>query len=183
MKSHTTDTFTNPEDLCEKINRKLLAILNVKQKSRYRPVEINCSIRRILLGKERWVIFVGLQSGKPIELYIGQLANFYIPDYVKSGWIIKDVDSYNNDKFRYDFEFQDSYGYRVTHRGLSRGLHKATNKACILINSLLISDAPMEMIINVIPGLEFTGIRNKEALRKGIIQALTESDPEVSTQP
>ncbi len=176
MKNHTTDSFTNPGDLCDKINEKLLTILDVKQKTRFRLTEINCSVRKIILGGEKWIIFVGSQSGKPIELYIAQDKNFYIPDYVKSGWVIKHADTSNNDKYRYDFEFEDDYGYRVTHRGLSRGFHKATVKATKILNSLLITDAPIETVLRIIPGLEFTGIRNKEALRMGIIEALKESE-------
>ena len=55
-------------------------------------------------------------------LPVKQKDAFSIPAWVSSGWIIKSKNGHG--KSRYDFQFNDKEGFKVTIEGLSRSFDK-----------------------------------------------------------
>ncbi len=71
-------------------------------------------------GTEDWIAFVGLQDGRPYEVFTGKIEEdaMYIPRKINKGFIIK-VREDDGTK-RYDFQYTDRYGYTNTIGGISR---------------------------------------------------------------
>lgn len=85
-----------------------------------RPKSIPADIVRFKNGNENWIAFVGLQDGRPYEIFTGKIEEdaMYIPPKINKGFIIK-VREENGSK-RYDFQYIDRYGYTNTIGGISR---------------------------------------------------------------
>ena len=69
--------------------------------------------------------FVGLLDNHPYEIFTGVLDDdegIILPKNVVSGHIIKNVDEHGNK--RYDFQFENKRGYKVTIEGLSEKFNK-----------------------------------------------------------
>ncbi|MEZ4951206.1 MAG: hypothetical protein R2784_17740 [Saprospiraceae bacterium] len=73
-----------------------------------------------------------LTKSLPVELKI----LFDLPTYVNKGWVIKERDEETGEK-RYDFQYRDKDGYRVTMEGLSRGFDKEFWNYAKLISGVL----------------------------------------------
>jgi len=174
---HTVDTFKNPADLCKKLRVNLTSLQRNPTKIRFRPEIINCTVTRILVSDQRWLIFVGFTSGKPHEIFMGKASDFYMPDYVRHGAIRNRNPKYQGEDIVItDFCYEDNYGYEVTHRGLSRTFDKSCEAASNVINTLLANDTPLETILQIIPSLEFSTMLDKDAMKTGIQKALTETN-------
>ncbi|MFR9580742.1 MAG: adenosylcobalamin-dependent ribonucleoside-diphosphate reductase, partial [Rikenellaceae bacterium] len=76
-----------------------------------RPRSIPADIVRFKNGNENWMAFVGLQDGRPYEIFTGKIEEdaMYIPPKIKTGFILK-VREADGTK-RYDFQYVDRYGY------------------------------------------------------------------------
>ena len=85
-----------------------------------RPKSIPADIVRFKNGTEDWIAFVGLQGGRPYEVFTGKIEEdaMFIPPKIKKGFIIK-VREADGTK-RYDFQYTDRYGYTNTIGGISR---------------------------------------------------------------
>lgn len=66
-----------------------------------RPDILPCDIHYATIGKETWVLFVGLLNGKPYDIFGGSKSNIEIPKKYKKGWIKKNK-SVNNNESVYD---------------------------------------------------------------------------------
>jgi ribonucleoside-diphosphate reductase alpha chain len=119
-----------------------------------RPKELGVEVVRFMNEDEKWIAFVGLLNSKPYEIFTGKSTDFYIPDYVKNGWVIRYKED-ENTPARYDFEYEDSYGYRVTHRGLSRSFKKEYWNYAKLISGILRHGMPLPYVVELIDHLSF----------------------------
>lgn len=119
-----------------------------------RPKELEVEVVRFMNEDERWIAFVGLINNKPYEIFTGKSTDFYIPDYVKRGWVIRHKEN-ENTSARYDFEYEDNYGYRVTHRGLSRSFKKEYWNYAKLISGILRHGMPLPYVVELIDNLSF----------------------------
>lgn len=119
-----------------------------------RPKELEVEVVRFMNEDEKWIAFVGLINNKPYEIFTGKSSDFYIPDYVKKGWVIRNKDN-ENVSARYDFEYEDNYGYRVTHRGLSRSFKKEYWNYAKLISGILRHGMPLPYVVELIDNLSF----------------------------
>ena len=83
-----------------------------------RPKSIPADIVRFKNGSEDWIAFVGLQDGRPYEVFTGKIEEdaMYIPRKITKGFIIK-VREEDGSK-RYDFQYKDRYGYTNTIGGI-----------------------------------------------------------------
>ena len=70
-----------------------------------RPKSIPADIVRFKNGTEDWIAFVGLQDGRPYEVFTGKIEEdaMYIPRKIDKGYIIK-VREEDGTK-RYDFQY------------------------------------------------------------------------------
>ncbi|MDY4584156.1 MAG: adenosylcobalamin-dependent ribonucleoside-diphosphate reductase, partial [Candidatus Onthomorpha sp.] len=88
-----------------------------------RPKKLEADIIRFQNDKEKWIAVVGLYEGRPYEIFSGKAASFVLPNSVEKGWVIR-VKEEDNLPARYDFQFLDNDGYKVTIEGLSRMFKK-----------------------------------------------------------
>lgn len=90
----------------------------VETKAPHRPDRLEAEIVRFQNDHEKWVAVVGILNGRPYEIFTGLAEDFWIPTWVQKGWIVKTRP--DNVGSRYDFQFQDRQGYKITIEGLSR---------------------------------------------------------------
>lgn len=121
--------------------------------SNKRPKSIAADILRFKNGKEDWIAFVGLQEGRPYEIFTGKLEEdaMYIPPKITSGQIIR-VREEDGSK-RYDFQYKDRYGYTNTIGGISRLFDEEFWNYAKLISGVLRQGMPIENVVSLIESL------------------------------
>ena len=85
-----------------------------------RPKELECDVVRFQNNKDKWVALVGLLDGYPYEIFTGlqdDEEGIFLPKSVTKGKIIKQVNE--DGTKRYDFQFENTRGYKITVEGLS----------------------------------------------------------------
>ena len=136
-----------------------------------RPTSIPADIVRFKNGKEDWIAFVGIQNDRPYEIFTGKIEEdaMYIPPKIKKGWILK-VREADGSK-RYDFQYQDRYGYTNTIGGISRLFDEEFWNYAKLISGVLRHGMPIDKVVHLIDGLHL----NSESIntwKNGVQRAL-----------
>ncbi len=136
-----------------------------------RPKSIPADIVRFKNGTENWIAFVGLQNGRPYEIFTGKIEEdaMYIPPKIKHGNIIK-VREADGSK-RYDFQYTDRYGYTNTIGGISRLFNEEFWNYAKLISGVLRHGMPIEKTVSLIESLQL----NSESIntwKTGVCRAL-----------
>lgn len=122
-------------------------------KAPHRPDKLEAEIVRFQNDYEKWIAVVGLLNGRPYEIFTGKADDFYMPPWVQKGWIIKSrPDAMST---RYDFQFEDRQGYKVTIEGLSRSFNKEYWNYAKLISGILRHGMPLPFVVNIIGKLHF----------------------------
>ncbi len=118
-----------------------------------RPKSIPADIVRFKNGSEDWIAFVGLQDGRPYEVFTGKIEEdaMYIPRKITKGFIIK-VREEDGSK-RYDFQYKDRYGYTNTIGGISRLFNEEFWNYAKLISGVLRHGMPIEKTVSLIESL------------------------------
>jgi len=117
-----------------------------------RPKKLEADIVRFMNKSEAWIAVVGLIDNVPYEIFTGKMEDvFNLPDWVEKGWVIKNKDE--KGKSRYDFQFIDKQGYRITIEGLSRSFDKEYWNYAKLISGVLRHGMPMHEVVKLIEGL------------------------------
>jgi len=117
-----------------------------------RPERLGASIVKFKNSSEDWIAVIGLYEGKPYEIFTGRAVDtFRLPDYVKDGWVIKTKDEKGNN--RYDFQFMDKEGYRVTIEGLSRSFNKEYWNYAKLLSGILRHGMPLQHVVELVSDL------------------------------
>lgn len=118
-----------------------------------RPAELDAEILRFKNNEEDWIAFIGLLDEKPYEIFTGRKEEdtFPIPSKVTRGKILK---TKNEDgSKRYDFQYVDKYGYKVTMGGLSHQFNSEFWNYAKLISGVLRHGMPVVDAINLISSL------------------------------
>ena len=136
-----------------------------------RPKSIPADIVRFKNGNEDWIAFVGLQDGRPYEIFTGKIEEdaMYIPRKITKGYIIK-VREEDGSK-RYDFQYVDRYGYTNTIGGISRLFDEEFWNYAKLISGVLRHGMPIEKTVSLIESLHL----NSESIntwKVGVCRAL-----------
>lgn len=120
-----------------------------------RPIELEADVVRFKNGEDDWIALVGIYDGRPYEIFTGQRddESFYIPKTIKKGFIVK-VKEEDGQK-RYDFRFQDKYGYPHVIGGISRLFDKEFWNYAKLISGVLRNGMPIVDVVNLVDGLSF----------------------------
>ncbi len=118
-----------------------------------RPLSIPADVVRFKNGDESWIAFVGMQNGRPYEVFTGKIEEdaLYIPPKIKSGSILK-VREAEGVK-RYDFQYTDRYGYTNTIGGISRLFSSEFWNYAKLISGVLRQGMPIENVVSLIGSL------------------------------
>ena len=120
-----------------------------------RPRILDADVVRFQNNKEKWVAFVGLLDGHPYEIFTGVLDDdegIVLPKNVTTGHIIKNVDENGNK--RYDFQFENKRGYKVTIEGLSEKFNKEYWNYAKLISGVLRYRMPLDHVIKLVSSLQ-----------------------------
>ena len=117
-----------------------------------RPQRINAKVIRFMNDHEKWLAFVGLLNGRPYEIFTGKARDaFDFPKYVKEGWVIKNRNG--EGRSRYDFQYEDSDGYKITIEGLSRSFSKEYWNYAKLISGILRHGMPLLDVVDLVSNL------------------------------
>ncbi len=135
-----------------------------------RPVILEAKVVRFMNNNEPWMAVIGLLHNRPYEIFTGAAVDiFKFPDYVTQGWVIKAKD--DKGQSRYDFQFTDKDGYKITIEGLSRSFNKEFWNYAKLISGVLRHGMPLLNVVDLISGLtvEQAYINN---WKNGVIRSL-----------
>ena len=118
-----------------------------------RPESIPADIVRFKNGSEDWIAFVGKQDDRPYEIFTGKIEEdaMYIPKTITNGHILK-VSEKDGSK-RYDFQYQDRYGYINTIGGISRLFDEEFWNYAKLISGVLRYGMPIDKVVQLVDGL------------------------------
>jgi len=116
-----------------------------------RPKRLEADVIRFQNNYEKWIAVVGKLNGKPYEIFTGKADDFFLPPWVEEGAVIRE--KIKNEKARYDFQFTDKQGYKITVEGLSRSFDKEYWNYAKLISGILRHGMPLPYVIELIQNL------------------------------
>ncbi len=141
-----------------------------------RPKRLEAEVIRFQNNHEKWIAVVGLLDGRPYEIFTGRAEDtFILPSYVTKGWVIKEKDEQGNN--RYDFQFLDKDGYRITIEGLSRSFNKEYWNYAKLISGVLRHGMPLNYVVNLVAGLNVEQ-EHINSWKNGVVRALKRFIPD-----
>ncbi len=140
-----------------------------------RPERLEADIVRFQNEYEKWIAFVGILNDRPYEIFTGRAEDFWIPSWVQKGWIVKR--RIENSTSRYDFQFEDKQGYKVTIEGLSRSFNKEYWNYAKLISGILRHGMPLPFVVNIISKLHFD-VDSINTWKNGVERALKKFIPD-----
>ncbi|MBL4594363.1 MAG: ribonucleoside-diphosphate reductase, adenosylcobalamin-dependent, partial [Flavobacteriales bacterium] len=145
-----------------------------------RPVKLEAEIVRFNNESEKWIAVIGLLDGRPYEIFTGGAEeSFAILSHVDKGWVIKSKTE--DGSTRYDFQYEDSHGYKTTIEGLSRTFNKEYWNYARLISGVLRHGMPLSFVVDMVNNLHL----NDETLntwKKGVVRSLKKFIPD-GTKP
>ncbi len=141
-----------------------------------RPKTLEAEVVRFMNHDEKWIAVVGILKGKPYEVFTGRAEDsLSIPKWVEKGWVIKN--SGEDSSKRYDFQFKDKEGYKVTIEGLSRSFNKEYWNYAKLISGVLRHGMPLPHVVSLIGDLNLYS-DNINTWKTGVERALKKYIPD-----
>ena len=137
-----------------------------------RPKELECDVVRFQNNKDKWVALVGLLDGYPYEIFTGLQDDdegIMLPKSVTKGKIIKQVNA--DGTKRYDFQFENTRGYKITVEGLSEKFNPEYWNYAKLISGVLRYRMPIAHVIKLVSSLQLQD-ENINTWKVGVERAL-----------
>ncbi len=134
-----------------------------------RPKILAADVLRFQNNYEKWVAVVGILDGRPYEIFTGKADDFYLPPAIEKGWVIKN--KVKGEHSRYDFQFEDKQGYKITVEGLSRSFDRTYWNYARLISGLLRHGMPLAYVVNLVGNLNVEE-DNINTWKNGVVRAL-----------
>jgi ribonucleoside-diphosphate reductase alpha chain len=148
----------------------------VESKAPPRPERLAAKVVRFNNENEKWIGVVGLLNGKPYEIFTGRAEDsFYLPAYVNEGWVIKGRE--DSGISRYDFQYMDKDGYRVTIEGLSRSFNQEYWNYAKLISGVLRHGMPILSVVELIEDLNLYS-EYMNTWKNGVMRTLKQFIPD-----
>jgi ribonucleoside-diphosphate reductase alpha chain len=139
-----------------------------------RPKVLAAHVLHFQNDDDKWVAVIGLMDGKPYEIFTGQAEGFFLPNWVTKGKIIKNkIDELNS---RYDFQFEDKQGYKITMEGLSRQFDAEFWNYAKLISGILRHGMPLPFVVSLVSNLQLEESIN--TWKNGVVRALKKYIPD-----
>lgn len=136
-----------------------------------RPSKLDAKILRFMNNKEKWIAVVGLLNDRPYEIFTGKAEDsFAILSTVDHGWVIKNRTE--EGKSRYDFQYKDREGYRITIEGLSRTFNEEYWNYAKLISGVLRHGMPLKFAVHLVGNLNLND-EHLNTWKNGVTRALT----------
>jgi ribonucleoside-diphosphate reductase alpha chain len=141
-----------------------------------RPKSLPAKIIRFKNHDEQWIAVVGLLNGRPYEIFTGFAEDsFLIPNNINEGMVIKNKTE--DGASRYDFQYQDKDGYKVTFEGLSRSFNEEYWNLAKLISGVLRHGMPVKSAVDVVSNLHLDD-ESLNTWKNGVIRALSQFIPD-----
>lgn len=140
-----------------------------------RPKRMEADVLRFQNNYEKWIAVVGKLNGKPYEIFTGKADDFFLPPWVEEGTVIRE--KIKNEKARYDFQFVDKQGYKVTIEGLSRSFDEEFWNYAKLISGILRHGMPLPYVIELVQNLTL----NEDSIntwKNGVVRGLKRYIPD-----
>ena len=137
-----------------------------------RPQTLECDVVRFQNNKEKWVALVGLLDGYPYEIFTGLQDDdegIVLPKSVTKGKIIKQANA--DGTSRYDFQFENTRGYKITVEGLSEKFNQEYWNYAKLISGVLRYRMLLEHVIKLVASLQLQS-ENINTWKNGVEKAL-----------
>ena len=135
-----------------------------------RPKIVEAKVVRFQNDYDKWVAVVGLINNRPYEVFTGKIEDaFILPAWLEKGYVIKNRDE--EGRSRYDFQFLDKQGYKVTLEGLSRTFDKEYWNYAKLISGVLRHGMPIPYVVDLIQNLNMYD-ENINTWKNGIARTL-----------
>lgn len=148
----------------------------IETKPPSRPKFVDAEVIRFMNDNEKWIAVVGLIDNKPYEIFTGKAEDsFYLPNWVEKGWVIKNKTE--DGKKRYDFQYVDSEGYKVTIEGLSRSFNEEYWNYAKLISGVLRHGMPIIYVVDLIKNLNLMD-ETINTWKNGVTRALKKFVPD-----
>lgn len=144
-------------------------------KAPIRPARIEADVVRFQNDYEKWIAVIGLLDGKPYEVFTGKAEGFYLPPWVLKGSVLRNKTE--DEPARYDFQFEDKDGYKVTIEGLSRSFNKEYWNYAKLISGILRHGMPLPYLVNLIQNLNFDN-DSITTWKNGVVRSLKRYIPD-----
>lgn len=173
-KNHTVDFFKNETDLGRKVFTSLEKLVPSPGQIRSRPFELETKVKKILLNKEWWILFIGYLNGKPLEVMTCRWDpedGILLPNFVENGIMVFRKEEGVN---YYDFSYQNKRGYKTTIEGVNYLFDFQINTYDKIITKLLQSDVHLSVVINTINDMKLEN-KNYDNWNSNLIKALTEN--------
>jgi ribonucleoside-diphosphate reductase alpha chain len=140
-----------------------------------RPKVLDAEFLRFNNDNEKWIAVIGLFNGRPYEIFTGRADEaFMIPASVEKGQVIKNTAE--DGKSRYDIQYKDKDGYKVTYEGLSRSFNKQFWNYAKLISGILRHGMPIEAAVDVVSNLQLDS-DSLNTWKNGVARALKKYVP------
>ena len=141
-----------------------------------RPKKLESKIIRFNNEKEKWLAVVGILNDRPYEIFTGKMEDvFNLPTWVEKGYVIKNRDEEGNS--RYDFQFCDKHGYKVTIEGLSRSFNEEYWNYAKLISGVLRHGMPIPYVVDLTNNLNLLD-ESINTWKAGVVRALKQFVPD-----
>ena len=112
---------------------------------------------------------------KPYEIFTGKAEGFFVPNWVTKGYVYKT--KMDGGKSRYDFQFQDKEGYKITMEGLSRQFNKEYWNYAKLISGILRHGMPLPFVVDLIGSLVLES-ETINTWKNGVVRTLKKYIPD-----
>jgi ribonucleoside-diphosphate reductase alpha chain len=158
----------------EKKERICLEPPNIMEK---RPRALEADVVKFQNAREKWVAFIGLLNGRPYEIFTGLADDeegIMLPKNVEKGTIIKNYD--DNGHKRYDFQFKNKRGYKMTIEGLDSKFKPEFWNYAKFISGVLRYCMPIDQVIKLVQGLELDS-DSINTWKNGVERALKKYSP------
>lgn len=139
-----------------------------------RPKVIEADVIRFQNNYDKWIAVIGKINNKPYEIFTGLAEDFFLPPWVENGWVYKT--KIKGEPTRYDFQFEDKQGYKVTFEGLSRSFNKEYWNYAKLISGVLRHGMPLPYVMELIQNLNVAD-DNINTWKNGVARALKKYVP------
>ena len=141
-----------------------------------RPTTLEAKIVRFQNNHEKWIAVVGMYDQRPYEIFTGKAEDsFAILSTVDKGWVIKNRTE--DGKSRYDFQYEDRDGYKITIEGLSRSFNPEYWNYAKLISGILRHGMPLKFVVNLVSNLNL-GAESLNTWKNGLTRALKKFIPD-----
>lgn len=147
----------------------------IETKAPPRPKVLEADVIRFQNNYEKWLAVIGKINGKPYEVFTGKAEDFYLPPYVETGWVIRTKNK--GERTRYDFQFDDRQGYKITVPALSRSFEQEFWNYAKLISGVLRHGMPLTYVIDLIANLNFPD-DNINTWKNGVVRSLKRYIPD-----